>query len=169
MTTSRGGERPSAPRPKRAAITAALWALVIFLLSTEPFSRANTDAWVARWSTALDIAPSEQPWIDPTVTTVRDAAHLVEFFVFTWLLHCAFVERLRCSPRAAIVIIAALATGYGLLDEIHQRFVHGRSASPWDLAMDGMGAALAGLWIFGGGAAAARSSDPTSSRRDLRP
>jgi VanZ family protein len=44
-----------------------------------------------------------------------------------------------------------LAAGYGLLDEVHQAFVPGRDADPFDLMADAAGAAATavGLWAWG--------------------
>lgn len=150
----------------RAALTAALWATLIFALSTETFSRANTDALVARWSAALDVSASEAR-IDGMVSVVRDAAHLVEFFVLSWLLHRALAARLRLPPLAVALVTALAATGYGLLDEVHQRFVHGRSASAADLVKDAAGAALAGIWVFAS-RKPAPSAESIPSRRNSR-
>lgn len=42
-----------------------------------------------------------------------------------------------------------LAVGYALSDELHQAFVPGRSASLWDVGIDGLGAliGLGVLWL----------------------
>lgn len=36
----------------------------------------------------------------------------------------------------------AFTIAYGLVDELHQGFVSGRTSSPWDLAADAIGAAI---------------------------
>jgi VanZ family protein len=41
-----------------------------------------------------------------------------------------------------------IAAGYGLSDEVHQRFVPGRSASPADWVADALGAATAMLLLY---------------------
>jgi len=46
----------------------------------------------------------------------------------------------RLRPTLGAVVFTA---GYGLIDELHQSFVPGRSASGWDVAADLTGAALA--------------------------
>ena len=58
----------------------------------------------------------------------------------TWPLE----GRPAAAIAAAAVILAAL---YGLSDEIHQAFVPGRMADPWDWMADGFGAAIgAAAW-----------------------
>jgi VanZ family protein len=54
------------------------------------------------------------------------------------------------SPYAAVGGWG-VAVGYGLLDEVHQAFVPGRDADPYDLLADAVGAAAAasGLWAWG--------------------
>jgi VanZ family protein len=46
--------------------------------------------------------------------------------------------------RAAVVAVA-LAAAYGVTDEYHQSFVHGRTSDVWDAAADAEGATVASL------------------------
>ncbi|MGI8594880.1 MAG: VanZ family protein [Solirubrobacteraceae bacterium] len=72
-------------------------------------------------------------WID---LVGRKIVHMVEFG-FLWLLwHRALRWRM---PWVA----AAIAVGYAVSDEIHQRYVSGRVGSPRDVAIDAAGVALA--------------------------
>ena len=48
------------------------------------------------------------------------------------------------------VLAAALATMYGVSDEIHQAFVPPRESDPRDLVADGIGAALAAGGMYAG-------------------
>jgi len=70
------------------------------------------------------------------------------------------VERPRPVILLAVALLAVLAsTVYGVTDEVHQRFVPGRTADLLDLAADAVGAtiaavgALAARWLRGRGAA----------------
>jgi VanZ family protein len=140
--------RPKGVRMTRVAIVvpAALWGAFIFAMSTESFSRRNSEAVVARLNkaTGLDLPPV--PLLN-ALTLVRSSAHFVEFFVLVWLLHRAFTRLTALSPLSSVACAVASASGYGLLDEIHQRFVPGRSASPVDWGIDVLASALAGILI----------------------
>lgn len=65
-------------------------------------------------------------------------AHLAIYGVFGWLL-----ARAPGVPRARTLLALALgASLYAAADELHQRFIPGRSASVDDWAADTLGAAL---------------------------
>jgi VanZ family protein len=73
---------------------------------------------------------------------VRKLAHVTEYLILTLLL----VRALRRSRVAAALPIAAgAALAYACSDEWHQSFVPGRTATPRDVAIDGVGIALATL------------------------
>jgi VanZ family protein len=73
---------------------------------------------------------------------LRKLAHVAEYLVLTLLL----LRALRRSGLAAAVPAAmAAALAYAATDEWHQSFVPGRTATARDVAIDGIGIALAAL------------------------
>src|SRR4051794_35326557 len=70
-------------------------------------------------------------------TVLRKIAHMAEFGLL-WFLWLRALGYRRPAPIAA----AAIAAAYAATDELHQLFVHGRSASPLDWAIDCAGIAL---------------------------
>jgi VanZ family protein len=91
---------------------AIAWAAVIFALSSVP--SLGTDLGV--WDTVL-----------------RKCAHVTEYAILALLLYRAFGRELPA-------FLAGFA--YAVSDEIHQAFVSGRHASPFDVSMDAAGLAL---------------------------
>ena len=89
-----------------------LWAAVIFTLSAIP--SLSTDLGV--WDTIL-----------------RKGAHASEYAILALFLF-------RALGRELPAFLIGLA--YAVSDEIHQEFVRGRHASPFDVAMDAAGLAL---------------------------
>jgi VanZ family protein len=71
-------------------------------------------------------------------TILRKAAHLTEYAILGLLL-------LRALGREGAAFL--LGAAYALTDEIHQHFVHGRHASPVDVAIDSTGVLL-GILLF---------------------
>jgi VanZ family protein len=81
----------------------------------------------------------------PAVEVVlRKLAHIVEYFVLTTLLVRALH---RSAVTAAIPGAMVLALAYAVSDEWHQSFVPGRTATPRDVAIDGIGIALAAIAV----------------------
>jgi VanZ family protein len=75
---------------------------------------------------------------------LRKLAHVAEYLVLTLLL----VRALRRSGVAAAVPLAcAAALVYAATDEWHQSFVPARTATLRDVAIDGIGIALAALAV----------------------
>lgn len=128
---------------------AGLWACVIFLLSTESFSARHTAAVIERIVA----------WLFPFLTAVqvheihryiRKTAHFVEYFIFCLLIYRG-VRGGRTGWRWSWALTALfIAAGYSALDEVHQAFVAGRQASPFDSLIDSAGAfvAFAALWLW---------------------
>jgi VanZ family protein len=73
---------------------------------------------------------------------LRKLAHVTEYFVLTVLLLRALQ---RSDVAAAMPVAAVAALAYAAGDEWHQSFVPGRTATPRDVAIDGIGIALAAL------------------------
>ncbi|HEY7019132.1 MAG TPA: VanZ family protein [Gaiellaceae bacterium] len=94
-----------------------LWAAVIFALSAVP----DLGTGLGGWDTFL-----------------RKCAHATEYAVLAILLF-----------RALGSYLPAFLTGlaYSVTDEIHQAFVAGRHASPFDVSMDAAGLALGLLLV----------------------
>ena len=94
-------------------------------------------AWAAVIFTLSSI-PSLSTGLGTRDTILRKGAHLTEYAVLGALLYRA----LGREPLALAVGIAYAAT-----DELHQHFVHGRHASPVDVAIDAVGVA-AGMLLW---------------------
>jgi VanZ family protein len=126
---------------------ALLWAILIFLLSTDEFSAEHTGSFlypIFHW-----IIPSltiEQ--FQPIHHLIRKTAHFTEYFVFCVLLFRG-ARGSRTGWRWTWALAAlSIAAGYSALDEVHQAFVASRTASPWDSLLDSVGAFVASLAIF---------------------
>ena len=128
---------------------AIAWACVIFSMSTDTFSAEHT---------ASLFAPLFR-WLMPSLTEqqfrsihyfIRKSAHFSEYFVFCLLLYRGVRggrKGWRWSWGFAALFCAA---GYSAMDEIHQAFVVGRTASAYDSLLDSAGAfaAFAALWLW---------------------
>jgi VanZ family protein len=92
-----------------AWLLVALWAAVIFTVSSIP----ALDSGLGTWDTVF-----------------RKLAHLAEYAVLGALLYRA----LRREPAAIV-----LGSLYAVTDEVHQTFVSGREGSPLDWLIDTVG------------------------------
>ena len=108
------------------------WMAALFVLSTTLFSAANT---------SRIIEPILQ-WIFPTASfasislmhaIIRKVAHFTNYAVLFWLL-------IRGPLRGRPYIALGCCIIYAFLDEGHQIFVPGRTASLYDVALDSSGA-----------------------------
>jgi VanZ family protein len=100
--------------PRRLSLWAPvlLWAAVIFALSAVPSLSTELGVWD---------------------TILRKGAHLSEYAILALLLF-------RALGREVPAFVLGFA--YAVSDEIHQEFVRGRHASPFDVAVDAAGLAL---------------------------
>ena len=89
-----------------------LWAAVIFALSSVPHLGTGLGTW--------DVV-------------LRKCAHATEYAILALLLF-------RALGRELPAFLLGLA--YAATDELHQEFVRGRHASPFDVSMDAAGLAL---------------------------
>jgi VanZ family protein len=133
----------------RAWWPAVLWAVVIFMMSTDSFSAEHTGSIVEpllRW-----LVPSlTADQIDVIHTFIRKSAHFGEYFVFALFIYRG-VRGAHKGWRWTWAFTALfIAAGYSALDEIHQAFVASRTASPYDSLLDSVGAfvAIATLYLW---------------------
>src|SRR4051794_27294822 len=85
---------------------------------------------------------SAQPDLNSGLGTVdligRKIIHASEYGLLTFL----WWRALKNVPLAFTIAVA-----YACTDELHQHFVHGRHASPVDIAIDALGAVVAAAFI----------------------
>ena len=114
-----------------------VWMIFIFVGSTDLLSAEHTSRFIGpflRWFSP-DVSDAT---IASVQLVVRKCAHLTEYAILAALLFRA----LRMFGVAFLV-----AAIYAALDEFHQSFVATRTASPWDVAIDCVGA-IAGLVLY---------------------
>lgn len=116
----------------REWLPVAVWGLVIFTLSTSAFSAANTGRIIDPLLRFL-IPGISGPTIDVAHALVRKTAHFTEYCILFWLL-------IRGPMVGRPYLALMLCVIYALLDEGHQVFVPGRTASLYDVALDSTGA-----------------------------
>src|SRR4051812_40513517 len=82
---------------------------------------------------ALSSGPSLGTGLGAWDTVLRKCAHAAEYAILALLLYRALWRELPAF---------LIGLGYAVTDELHQAFVRGRHASPFDVAMDAAGLAL---------------------------
>lgn len=118
----------------------------------------RTSRPLSRWIPALIWASlifvgSSIPGGNLPSTGLAPVAHFVEYAVLGGLVTFALGAHRRHLPLLFVGI--ALATLYGIADEIHQSFVPGRTPDPMDVLVDLIGASagsLLALWVARGAA-----------------
>jgi VanZ family protein len=124
------------------------WMLVISLLSTEPFSAANTHRYIDPVLRYLfpNITRAELFFAH---TVIRKTAHFLEFFILGCLTYWACRRGRAPRWRAAWMLQAlGLAIAYSVADEAHQAFVPKRTFALTDSAVDSLGAAVSQVLIY---------------------
>ncbi len=115
-----------------AWLPVAIWAGMIFVLSTSYFGAQDTGAWiepVLRW-----FLPAASPHtIEVMHYAVRKLAHFTEYGILFLLL-------IRGPMRGHTLLALAACAAYAMLDEGHQIFVPDRTPSLYDVALDCSGA-----------------------------
>ena len=88
----------------------------------------------------------------PSPLGVDKVVHFVEYGILGFLLARLIVNaQSTFSRRFLLGLVVILATLYGISDEVHQAFVPGRDASPWDVLADGLGGLMGALLYVGTG------------------
>jgi len=127
-----------------------LWALVIFLMSTDIGSASHTARFITpilRW-----LMPHISPaGISRAHFLIRKAGHLTEYAILGILLWRAWA---RPAPGTSqpwqwktALIVLSFAAAFAASDEFHQSFVPSRGASVVDVTIDTCGALL-GLMLI---------------------
>jgi VanZ family protein len=119
------------------------WMIFMFVGSTDLLSAEHTSRFIGpflRWF-APDISDAT---VGSVQLFVRKAAHLTEYAILAGLLYRVLRERIQRAATGAFVIAGI----YAAFDEFHQSFVPTRTASPWDVAIDCVGAVV-GLVLYG--------------------
>lgn len=97
------------------------------------------------WMAMIFVLSSQSKVPVPEVAFSQDKImHLIAYAVLGLFLARGWPP---ANPRHYFYLIAA-ASGYGLVDEIHQSFVPGRDASIYDWLADTAGGVL-GVWWYG--------------------
>jgi VanZ family protein len=94
--------------------------------------------------------------------------HGAEFGGLGLLLAFGFFKSLvEFSLPRNILLIFSSGVGLGVMDEIHQSFIPGRSPDPWDAAVDALGIALGILlyWLISGMPKRRNRPAPSERRR----
>jgi len=130
-------------------ISTLAWAAEIFYLSSPSFGSSFSRSLLTELLAHLGLSVSGEI-LGMLNSFCRSLAHLTEYAILTILLYGSLASLRPCfwQPRLACWCIAA-ATGYSLIDELHQAFVPGRGASLLDSAIDAAGAALGVAILYG--------------------
>ena len=115
----------------RAPLTA--WAVLISLSSGVPVHSIEA----ARMTFEVQLVPDSYAFV-----AEEFRYHVGAFGVLALLTYRALRTTMGSSRGRAFRVVALLAIGYALVDELHQAFVPGRVASLIDLGYDVLGAAI---------------------------
>lgn len=132
----------------------AAWMAVIFAFSAQAADDSNqTSNGVIRWllthfnRSFSSLSLEEQVLsIEAWSFVVRKLAHCAVFAVLGCLAFAAFSVEL--PPRRAFPAALLLGGGCGILDEVHQSFVPGRSCELRDMCIDFAGALLGAAFLL---------------------
>ena len=116
-------------------------------------ARSRLWVWGPAWAAmALIFALSAVSYLPPAARAVDDRFwHALGYGLLSVLvLRALTAARWQAVTGRTALLAAALATLYGVTDELHQWFVPGRTAQWSDLVADATGAAVAcgALWVW---------------------
>jgi VanZ family protein len=132
----------------RLWLPVVIWTAMIFAASSASFSGGNTGNWLAKLI-QLVLGHSVTPWQFHIIhAAVRKAAHLTEYGILGFLVFRAIRAGRRDWDFRWSLAAIAIAMAVACLDEWHQAFVPSRTASPYDVLIDTIGAALAQVLFF---------------------
>lgn len=132
----------------RLWLPAILWTAVIFAASSGSFSSANTGGILEKLIHTVAGDRLGETVIEVIHFIIRKLSHVAEYGILGVLVYRAVrAERAGWNIRWALSAILFAAV-VGSLDEWHQAFVPGRTATPWDTVIDTLGATLAQVLFF---------------------
>ena len=139
--------------PIRRWLIVLIWMTVIFSASNDRASFQHSSRILeplVRWM----FPALPEPKVQSAVYVLRKCAHFCEFALLAVLVWRA-LRLTRSEPDSGwhtktAVLALIIVVGYAITDEMHQRFVPSRVASPVDVLIDSMGAlsGLALVWAF---------------------
>lgn len=130
-----------------AVIFTISWMIVIFYLSHQPASVSSelSGSFVDMIVTISSYFPFT---IDPSIIHffIRKSAHFIAYFILGLFMIHTF--RLMYTLTTASVMIAfGMTVLYAISDEVHQRFIPGRSGEVRDVLIDSVGS-LMGIGVY---------------------
>jgi VanZ family protein len=151
---------------------AFVWAIAISIFSSKYFSSSYTAGIIIPILHFL-FPHASKDTLFLMHHLIRKSAHFIEYFILSLLLLRAVRgDRQGFDWRWALSALA-MAAAYAAMDELHQLFVPGRTASPWDVLLDTSGVVVAQLWAawrFRGGRpgdTASLAHDDAAMRREV--
>ncbi|MCS6777061.1 MAG: VanZ family protein [Chloroherpetonaceae bacterium] len=130
-----------------------LWMVLIFFASTEAGTTENSGRMI-RWLLTV-ISPDQARNLSPHTLhviniMVRKLGHVTEYAILTLLAVRAIQFGAPSLKKRSLLGAFLISLLYACSDEIHQRFVPGRGASPIDVAIDMTGVVLvmAGIVVW---------------------
>jgi len=109
-----------------------VWIVVLYIFSTWIFSAANTSRFIEP-VLRFFLPSASAATISLVHGLIRKSAHFFNYAVLFWLL-------IRGPMAGRPYTALGMCVAYALLDEGHQIFVPGRTASLYDVALDSSGA-----------------------------
>lgn len=95
----------------------------------------------------LILTVSSIPHLPPLTDKIKigdKIAHFLEYFVFGALV-ARMLRQMNKSTLQILLLTSITGAIYGILDELHQLFIPGRTTDPLDITADTLGAILASL------------------------
>lgn len=153
------GSNNACPSSKRGVLLAfyvgplVLWMGFIFFASTEAGTTENSGR-IIRWLLTV-ISPDQARNLNPHTLhviniMVRKLGHVTEYAILTLLAVRAIQFGAPSLKKRSLLGAFLISLLYACSDEIHQRFVPGRGASPIDVAIDMTGVimVMAGIIVW---------------------
>lgn len=122
--------------------------LAIFLLSLQT---GDVSHQLSSWIAKLFIQPNENPSTFMIIeTSIRKLAHIFLFFTLGIFVNLILKKVLQnLFPKKIWIDVASILICliYACFDEIHQRFIPGRTASLKDIGIDAIGICLSSVVV----------------------